>query len=351
MGYLAKLSYGRYRAGLLIIIGLFASFNPVSAHHAFVGVFNMSTVAEVEGELTRVLWRNPHVRFSMLDSDGVTWEIESNSVSILRRMDISTDLFNVGDTIRVAGNPALDGSNEMWVNNALLSGGQEVVLRPGVARRWTGEKLGTEEVWMAGGTAAEGSGEAPNIFRVWSTHFTSNDRELWADSYPLTDAAAAVRAKYDQVKYSPIANCRPKGMPWIMSQPYPTEFIEEDGNILFRIEEYDAVRTIYMGSQTDDKTPAPGEPSPLGYSTGRWDGATLVVETTRIDYPQLDPTGIPQGEDIKLVERFKPSADGSRLDYTLTVTDPSAFTEPVTLDKAWIWRPGEVVRPYECTNG
>ena len=225
--------------------------------------------------------------------------------------------------------------------------GREVVLRPGVARRWSGEKLGTEEVWMAGGTAAEGSGEAPSIFRVWSTHFTSVDRSLWADSYPLTETAAAVRAEYDPVKYSRIANCESKGMPWIMEQPYPMEFVEENGNILMRMEEYDAVRTMHM----DGGAPADVESSELGYSVGRWDGSTLVVETTHINYPQLNATGIPQSAAIELLERFIPSADGSRLDYTLTVTDPATFTEPVTLDKAWIWRPGEVVRPYECTNG
>jgi hypothetical protein len=163
----------------------------------------------------------------------------------------------------------------------------------------------------------------------------------------LTETAAAVRAEYDPVKYSRIANCESKGMPWIMEQPYPMEFVEENGNVLMRMEEYDAVRTMHM----DGGAPADVESSELGYSVGRWDGSTLVVETTHINYPQLNATGIPQSAAIELLERFIPSADGSRLDYTLTVTDPATFTEPVTLDKAWIWRPGEVVRPYECTNG
>ena len=52
--------------------------------------------------------------------------------------------------------------------------------------------------------------------------------------------------------------------------------------------------------------------------------------------------------DAEIVERFTPSADGSRLDYTMTITDPATFTARVTLTKAWEWRPGEEVRPYEC---
>ena len=44
------------------------------------------------------------------------------------------------------------------------------------------------------------------------------------------------------------------------------------------------------------------------------------------------------------------SDDGAELDYTLTVTDPETFTEPVTMRKQWVWRAGETVEPYVCTN-
>jgi hypothetical protein len=334
------------RVLLLVLAGVITSFT-ASGHHAFVGVFNMDIMSEIEGELTEVHWANPHVRFWLLSADGVTWEIESNSLSILRRMDVSSELFKVGDTIRVAGSPALDGSHQMWVNNALLADGREVVLRPGVERRWSGEKLGTEAVWMADGSASEeGDGEA-SIFRVWSTHFASSDRWLWADSYPFTESAARVQAEYNPTVNNPIANCAPKGMPWIMEQPYPMEFVEEDGNILMRLEEYDAVRTLYMKEEIPDNISS----SRLGHSVAHWEGTTLVVQTTNIDYPQFNATGIPQSRAIELLENFTPSADGSRLAYSVIVTDPATFTEPITLDKAWVNRPGEMVRPYNCTNG
>ena len=48
-------------------------------------------------------------------------------------------------------------------------------------------------------------------------------------------------------------------------------------------------------------------------------------------------------------EIFRVSEDGSRLEYELTLDDPSTFTESIHLDKQWMWRPGEQVRPYECT--
>jgi hypothetical protein len=72
------------------------------------------------------------------------------------------------------------------------------------------------------------------------------------------------------------------------------------------------------------------------------------VTTADIGYPWFNGTGIPLGPNATTEERFELNEDGSRLDYTMTVTDFTTFTAPVTLRKAWEWRPGEQVRPYEC---
>ncbi len=319
---------------------------PSVAHHAFTGVFAMDDIVEVTGELTELLWRNPHVRFSIRTAEGETWEIETNSVSILRRMDISPEIMTVGDNITVAGFKARNGRQDMWTNNVLLADGQEVVTRPGVEPYWLDRALGTSEVWLAEGTDARNSeAEARGIFRVWSTHFTGPSRSLFESNLPLTPTAAAAQAAFDPVADDPIGDCIPKGMPWIMAQPYPMQILDRGDVILFHMEEYDAVRTFHMDPDaTIDETP-----TKLGRSRGRWVGDELHVTTQHIDWPYFSSSGIPQSEAIELVERFSLSEDGSRLNYYLTATDPATFTEPVELDKAWMWRPGEVVRPYECT--
>jgi len=320
---------------------------PAFSHHAFTGFFRMDSITEVEGGVTQVLWRNPHVRFSIATDNGETWDIESNSVSILRRMDITPELLSVGDRIRVAGGVARNGENAMFVNNVLLADGREVVLRPGVEPRWQRDTLGTSEVWLAEGAEGPGSsGGRDSMFRVWSTHFTGPSRSLWDGDYELTREAAAVQAAFDPIADDPIGDCTPKGMPWIMEQPYPMELVEQDGTILLRMEEYDTVRTFYM--RPDATTDGP--PSRLGHSVGRWEGDELVVETCGISWPHFNATGIQQSPDVALLERFAVNEDGSRLNYTLVVTDPATFTAPVVLDKQWMWRPGEVVRPYECTE-
>jgi hypothetical protein len=127
------------------------------------------------------------------------------------------------------------------------------------------------------------------------------------------------------------------------------EFVEQNDTILLRIEEYDTVRTIFMGSAA----PAAGQlPSILGHSVGHWEDDTLVVRTTGVDYAFFDGvTGIPQSDAVEFVERITAVADGSRLDYRITVTDPATFTEPVVLENSWIWLSDVTVEPYECTVG
>lgn len=336
----------RYLTSALSVLFFYPMMS--SAHHAFSGIFDMTTLSEIEGEITELLWRNPHVRFSIQTDAGETWDVETNSVSIIQRMDISSELLSVGDRIRVAGFSERRGEKAMWTNNVLLADGRELVTRPGVEPHWSAEALGSSQVWLAGGSDARGTpAEAQGIFRVWSTHFNNIGRDLFDGNYSLTSKAAAVQAAYDPVADNPMPGCTPKGMPWIMSQPYPMELAEVGENVELRTEEFDLVRVIYMSEDAAIE----GSPTLLGHSVGQWDGSELVVETRGISWKFFDNSGLQHSDALELVERFALNEDGSELNYTLIATDPATFTEPVTLTKQWLWRPGEVVRPYECTTG
>jgi len=111
------------------------------------------------------------------------------------------------------------------------------------------------------------------------------------------------------------------------------------------MEEYDIVRRVAMMPGVAQR---PDAESPLGSSFGRWEGAVLAVFTVDIGYGWVNGMGIPLGPDASTVERFALNADGSRLEYTMTITDPATFTSPAKFSKTWEWRPGEVLRPYEC---
>ena len=87
-----------------------------------------------------------------------------------------------------------------------------------------------------------------------------------------------------------------------MGNPYPMQFVQVGRDIELRFEEFDAVRKIHMGAEA--ARPAAAPLSPLGYSVGRWDGKTLVIDTSRINWPYFDRSGAPQTQNVTINEPF-----------------------------------------------
>jgi len=330
---------------IICMVGILAMPIGGSAHHAVGPNFDRSRVIEVEGEITEVLWRNPHIQFSItgVGPDGVerNWEIETNSVSIVSRFGLTPGLVEAGTQVRVAGNPGRVTDNSMWLLNMLLPNSEEILFGNRVAPRWSDQTIG-EDVRSA--VATDPTGEF-GIFRVW-TNITPPP-QFWGSNHPLTESARAARDAFDPVADDPTVNCTPKGMPYVMEQPYPMELVEEGDVILMRLEEYDTVRRFLMSPDADTVTTVPRI---LGRSIGRWEGDVLVVETTEIDYPFFNNSGVLQSREASIEERFELNDDGSRLEYAMIYSDPASFEEPVTLRKAWEWRPGEEVRSYDCLS-
>ena len=86
----------------------------------------------------------------------------------------------------------------------------------------------------------------------------------------------------------------------------------------------------------------------MGYSVGRWDGRTLIVESKNFTGGADDDMGTPQSAAMQVVERFTLSEDENRLDWEATVTDHEKFTEPVSRQKLhFAWVPGEEIKPFD----
>jgi hypothetical protein len=326
------------------------------AHHSVSAWFDPNEIIELEGELTELRWQNPHIAFTLrvVDATGKStlWDMESLSLSGITRTGLTRDLLDVGQQLKVAGNPSRRNLNNVFIRNILLPRGEEIVL--GGQPRWT------QQTTLRGGeTLRESEGDASRpelgIFRVWSTG--SGTPMLFPEdinasfdfsAYPLTASARAAVESFDIFEDDPTKSCKPKGMPLLMEQPYPMEFVREGDDILLKLEEYDSVRRIRMNV---DPATAPSQPaSALGYSIGRFEDATLVVTTTRINSGHFDSVGIPLSEAAEIVERFTPTADGARLDYRMTVTDAVTFTRSVDLSKHWIWRPEVTLGRYACAS-
>jgi len=320
---------------------------PAQAHHSF-AKFDLQQNIELEGEITEVRWQNPHIQFTLAarGADGAeagVWRLETNSPGILRRTGITDGNVRVGDVVKVSGNPAVNGDAELNATNMLLPDGRELLLNPQAPVRFAGRAVGDARAWAV--TEGDSSRPELGLFRVWSTTFASPGL-LGPHEWPLTPAARRAFDSFDRVAGSQrlASDCTPKGMPWIMEQPYDIAFERDGDDILFKLEEFDVVRRIRMGWSGDRAA----QPFTIhGFSTGIWEGPTLIVTTTNLNSPNF-MFDITQSDQASIVERFTPSADGARLDYEIVVTDPVTFTEPVRIEKFWVSIPDQVFDAYNC---
>lgn len=330
----------------LLASALFVALSgTVLAHHTNIE-YDRSVLHEVEGELISLRWRNPHIAFEVAtaDEDGneVVWDFEALAVSALNRRGVTGEQVQVGDRVRVAGFTSSRREQHMHAEHLFLPGDIELLVGFSREARGSGTVIGLESGVLdpAQVAAAEGDG----IIRVWS-----RDVSPWyfqqPSEYPVTAEAAAAAADWNDLEDNPILRCEPPGMPPLMGNPYPMEFVDRGNIIELRFEEFDAVREIHL----DGDVPAGHPASPMGYSTGSWEDDTLVVSTTRINWPFFNRFGIRQTEAVELRERFQLADGEEALLYELTVTDPGTLTEPYVWSGRWIWRPGEVVNRYDCT--
>lgn len=139
----------------------------------------------------------------------------------------------------------------------------------------------------------------------------------------LLKARVAVDSKDD-----PDSHCLPLGPVKMHLHPYPRRIIQTPGLMVLMFERDTAYRQIF----TDGRAlPADPQPSFNGYSSGKWDGDTLVVETTGIkDGTWLDVRGTPLTSAAKITERFRRPNFG-KLEIEITVDDPQAYTRPWTI--------------------
>jgi len=141
-------------------------------------------------------------------------------------------------------------------------------------------------------------------------------------------------------------HCIPPGMPGIMRQPYPIEFLFSPGRVTIMAETYSQNRRIYV-----DGRALPEDPDPLfnGTSVGHWDGDTLIVETVGFNDLVSYAPGIKHGERMHISERFWLEANDV-LRVETTITDPDTLTEPFVQQLAFRRQPTWSIREYECNE-
>lgn len=142
-------------------------------------------------------------------------------------------------------------------------------------------------------------------------------------------AAALHQQRVDSnSKDNPDAHCLPLGLMQLHTHSQPRKMIQAPGVIVILYEANGGVRQIF----TDGRSlPADAEPWWFGYSTAKWDGDTLVVQTSGLrDLGWLDVEGSPITDQAKVIERFR-RPDYGHLEIEVTIDDPKAYTKPWTV--------------------
>jgi hypothetical protein len=143
-------------------------------------------------------------------------------------------------------------------------------------------------------------------------------------------AAELVKARRaDENKDDPDGHCQPLGLVKMHLHPYPRKMIQLPGLLVILFERNTEYRQIFT-----DGRPLPEDPQPgfNGYSVGKWDGDTLVVESIGFkDGLWLDISGTPLTDAAKVTERFR-RPDFGNLEIGVTIDDPKAYTKPWSIE-------------------
>jgi hypothetical protein len=177
----------------------------------------------------------------------------------------------------------------------------------------------------AGGTPLP-DGTIPNLLhQFWDIGYRMKE------PLPFRPWAAELRKQRmaDNQKDNPDAHCLPIGFMQLHTHPQPRKVVQTPGLIVMMWEANYGLRQIFLdGRRLPDNDPQPWW---YGYSIGRWDGDTLVVETSGLrDGGWLDVVGSPFTDAAKVTERFRRVNYGN-LEIDVTVDDPKAYTRPWTV--------------------
>jgi hypothetical protein len=162
-------------------------------------------------------------------------------------------------------------------------------------------------------------------------------------------AEALKRYPFDPADDPGFLRCEPWGAARQLFAPHQLEVRQRGADrIELRYGEWDGRRTIYLDGRP---RPANQGPTAMGHSVGRWEGETLVVETSGIAaniimLPDLAAMG-EHSNQLRIVERYMRSKDGGALLLTATLTDLGSLQEPLVLKKIWRWAPEQQITPYE----
>ena len=148
-------------------------------------------------------------------------------------------------------------------------------------------------------------------------------------------------------KDRPSGKCLPHSVTDFDAHHMPKKVIQTPGLLVLLFESFHSFRQIYTDGRPLPKDPEPGW---FGYSSGKWEGETLVVETTGINEKTwLDDGGHPHTDALHVTERFRRPNFG-HMEVQVTIDDPKAYTKPWTVKLPWEYVADSDLLDWVCEN-
>jgi hypothetical protein len=161
-------------------------------------------------------------------------------------------------------------------------------------------------------------------------------------------AASRTGGSYE---YDNIANCLPPGMPAMMGMAYGMEVMQNEQKITFFSEHQDALRRVYLDGREPSQRVL-NDPTYAGYSTGHWEGDTLVVDTVALSTKSYIDGSSPHSDQMTVHERIR-FIEPDILEDRITVHDPEALIEPWEIVRTYkrAEYPNDELREFACAEG
>jgi hypothetical protein len=350
------------------------------AHHEILAKFDDHKPVTLNGIVTLVDWRNPHVHVFMNVADAagaINWAIELEGPIDLERSGWSRETLRPGDRVRVAGFAARNGSHQAWGNSVVMRATGKAVynvtltppaapLEPRPTPRWPDKqpRLGAAQggstgYWAFPSVTALAEGNSADKIAVpmdtWGLLKNIADAPKVAPMQPWALQLYTERQKRFLQDDPMYLNCKPPGGSRQFQLAYGVQFVEDrdrkrifvlmgSGNNNYRIINTDG-RSHKGQVGGDDENPLY-----FGRSVGHWEGDTFVVDTRGFNEDfWFTNGGLPHTDQLRLLERFS-RPDFDTLKYDVTVEDPGAYTRAWSSSSTLRWVAGEEMPRHLCQD-
>jgi hypothetical protein len=318
------------RASALTAVLSLAAAPPALAHHGG-GTFDNTKEIKLTGKLTKFDFINPHswIYFDVADKDGkvAKFRCETRAATVLRRSGWRPEMFRLGQTIVIEGQPDRNDPNSCYLNTIVLEDGSRAdrygqftgkapavaakraprrpTGEPNISGDWAPEQLVMTDPRGRGGALVPLSAVSnfkPGEGRIGGGRGRGQGPRLYGGT-ELTTLGEQAAANFGTfaVKDNPRMRCETTSVifDWAFDGPV-NRITQNRDTIVMQYGQLGLTRTVYMNMKAH---PATIKPSRAGHSIGRWENDVLVVDTVGFLPGVLNPPVL-HGDKLHVVERF-----------------------------------------------